>query len=263
MRTAPMTMSASSTWRRTASVEESSCLIRFCQRQKIIRSLSRSVSRMVTSAPMPRAMFAAFWPATPPPSTTTLALDDAADPAHEHPAAALGLHQRVGADLGGQAAGHLGHRVEQRQHAGRQLHRLVGDGRRAGREQRLGLGPVGGQVQVGEQDQVLAQPVVLLRHWLLDLEDHLRLAPHLVGGVEHDGALLDVVRVGDGGPEAGSLLDQHLVTVLDQLVHPDGGDGHPELVVLDLAGDADLHASCPPCAAEWRTGGRAGQRWPW
>ena len=50
-----------------------------------------------------------------------------ADATHQHAAAALGLEQRVGADLGREAAGHLGHRVEQRQPARGQLHRLVGD----------------------------------------------------------------------------------------------------------------------------------------
>ena len=44
-----------------------------------------------------------------------LGVGDAADPAHQHPAAALGLQQRVGAHLGRQAAGHLRHRVQQRQ----------------------------------------------------------------------------------------------------------------------------------------------------
>ena len=38
-----------------------------------MRSLSRSVSSRVTSAPMPSAMFAAFWPETPAPMITTLA----------------------------------------------------------------------------------------------------------------------------------------------------------------------------------------------
>ena len=58
-----------------------------------------------------------------------LGVGDAADAAEQHAAAALGLHQRVRADLRRQAAGDLGHRVEQRQRAGRQLHGLVGDAR--------------------------------------------------------------------------------------------------------------------------------------
>ena len=41
--------------------------------------------------------------------------------------------------------------------------------------------------------------------------------------------------------EEGVPLDDDLVAVAHQLVHPGGGDGDPVLVVLDLARDADLH----------------------
>ena len=51
----------------------------------------------------------------------------------------------------------------------------------------------------------------------------------------------DEVVVGDRRADAGVLLDEDLVPVADQLVHAGRGDGHPVLVVLDLAGDADLH----------------------
>ena len=78
---------------------------------------------------MPSAMLAAFCPETPAPMIDDLGVGHAADAAHQHAAAALGLHQRVGADLRRQAAGDLGHRVEQRQPAGGQLHGLVGDAR--------------------------------------------------------------------------------------------------------------------------------------
>ena len=44
--------------------------------------------------------------------------------------------------------------------------------------------PGRGQVEVGEEHQVLAQPVVLLLHRLLDLEHQVGLAPHLVGAVD-------------------------------------------------------------------------------
>ena len=170
-----------------------------------------------------------------------LGVGDAADAAHEHAAAALGLHHRVGADLGGEAARDLGHRVEQRQEARGQLHRLVRDGGDLLVDELLGERLVGGEVEVGEQGQALTQAVVLLGHRLLDLHDHVRLAPHVVGGVEDRGALRDVLLVGDRGAEAGTLLDEHVVTATHELVHPHGGDADPELVVLDLAGDPDLH----------------------
>ena len=78
---------------------------------------------------MPSAMLAAFWPGDAGADDDDLGVGDAADAAHQHAAAALGLQQRVGADLGRQAAGDLRHRVEQRQPARGQLHGLVGDRR--------------------------------------------------------------------------------------------------------------------------------------
>ena len=45
----------------------------------------------------------------------------------------------------------------------------------------------------------------------------------------------------DRGAETGTLLHEHLVAATDELVDPHGGDADPELVVLDLAGDTDLH----------------------
>ena len=47
-------------------------------------------------------------------------------------------------------------------------------------------------------------------------------------------------------PTPASLLDEDLVPVAHQLVHAGRGDRDPVLVVLDLAGDADLHARDPP-----------------
>ncbi|GAB2947556.1 hypothetical protein GCM10027028_57270 [Streptomyces sundarbansensis] len=36
------------------------------------------------------------------------------------------------------------------------------------------------------------------------------------------------------------------MAVADELMHSGGGDRHPELVVLDFAGDADLHVDHGP-----------------
>ena len=56
---------------------------------------------------MPSAMAAAFMPGDAGADDDDLGGDDAGDAAHQHAAAALGLHQRVGADLRRQAAGDL------------------------------------------------------------------------------------------------------------------------------------------------------------
>ena len=129
-----------------------------------------------------------------------LGVGDAADAAHQHAAAALGLHQRVGADLRREAAGDLGHRVEQRQPARGQLHGLVGDAGDLALQQLLGQRLVGGEVQVGEERQPLAHPVVLLGDRLLDLEHHVDAAvgaPRLVGVGDDRRAGRDVLLVAD------------------------------------------------------------------
>ena len=70
-------------------------------------------------------------------------------------------------------------------------------------------------------------------------------APDVVGGVEDLRAGGDEVLVGDRRADAGVALDEDLVAVADELVHAGRGDRDPVLVVLDLAGDADLHAALP------------------
>ncbi|GAA3497034.1 hypothetical protein GCM10019016_041350 [Streptomyces prasinosporus] len=92
----------------------------------------------------------------------------------------------------------------------------------------------------------------LRRRWyssatgLLDLEQQVGGGPDLVGGVQDLAARGDVLAVRDRGADAGAALDDDLVAVAHELVHAGGGDGHPELVVLDLAGDADLHVDHGP-----------------
>jgi hypothetical protein len=54
-------------------------------------------------------------------------------------------------------------------------------------------------------------------------------------------ACCDELVVGDGGTNASVSLDEGLVTVPGELVHTSWRDGYPVFVVLDLAGDADLH----------------------
>ena len=198
------------------------------------------------------------------PDDDDLGVRDAADSSHEDPTSTLRLHHRVGAHLGREAAGDLGHRVEQWQQPRGQLHRLVRDGRDLPADELLGEGLVGREVQVGEEDETLAEAVVLLGDGLLDLHHHLRLTPHVVRGVEDLGALRDELLVGDRGAEARSLLDEHVVTTTDELVDTDGRDADPELVVLDLAGDTDLHRHSALSAVVVHPGGvaeAAAPRW--
>ena len=98
---------------------------------------------------------------------------DAGHAAQEDAGAALHLLQIVGADLHAHPAGDLAHRREERQPAVAVGDGLVGDGDAARLHQRLGLVAVGGEVEVGEQDLVVAQRPAFLRLRLLHLHDHL------------------------------------------------------------------------------------------
>ncbi len=51
------------------------------------------------------------------------------------------------------------------------------------------------------------------------------------------------VLIGEGGADAGFGFDDHLMAAFGEFVDTGGGDGHPVFVVLDFAGDADLHES--------------------
>ena len=96
-------------------------------------------------------------------------------------------------------------------------------------------------MQVGEERQAGAHAVVLLRDRLLDLEHHVGGAPHVVRVWDDGGAGGDVGVVGELGADARVLLQVDLVAVAHQLAHARRGDRDAVLVVLDLAGDADLH----------------------
>ena len=103
---------------------------------------------------------------------------------HQHSAATVVPFEEVGALLRRQPAGHLAHRGQQRQRPVGELHRLVRQGCRAGGDQRLGDVGIGGQVEVGEQHEVLAQEPELVVHGFLDLDDQL-LRPGVLRG-RHD-----------------------------------------------------------------------------
>ena len=115
------------------------------------RRRSRFLSTSTTSASMPAAIHAAFHPTLPAPKHDDLGRAHAGRAAHQHAAAALVALEEVGALLRRQPAGDLAHRGQQRQRTRVELHRLVGERRRAGGDQRLGDVGVGGEVEVGEQ----------------------------------------------------------------------------------------------------------------
>ena len=113
----------------------------------------------------------------PPPRTTTSPGRDAGNAAEEDAAAAERLLEEVRPDLDREAARDLAHRREQRQAAVVGLDGLVGDAGDAALDERARQRLVGGDVEVREEDEPLAQAAVLGRDRLLHLEQELRPAP--------------------------------------------------------------------------------------
>ena len=105
---------------------------------------------------------------------------DAGHAAEQQPAAAERLLEEVRARLRREPAGDLRHRREQRQRAARGLDRLVGDRGHARVDERPRQRLVGGDVEVGEERQPLAEPPVLGRDRLLHLEQQLARPPDVV-----------------------------------------------------------------------------------
>ena len=96
-------------------------------------------------------------------------------------------------------------------------------------------------MQIGEQRLAVAHAVVFGLDRLLDLQQQLRLGPHLVGAADQLGAYPLEVGVGDRRTLTRAGLDDHLVAAVDQLGHTGRGDGDSILVVLDLGRDSDAH----------------------
>jgi hypothetical protein len=94
-------------------------------------------------------------------------------------------------------------------------------------------------VQVGEQLLAGAEAVVLLGHRLLDLDDQVGGAEHVVGARHELRTRARVLVVAEPGPLARAGLHDHLVAAVHQLDDAVGGEGHPLLVVLDLAWHPD------------------------
>ncbi len=188
-------------------------------------------------------------PETPAPITATFPAGTPGHPAEQHPAPARGALQVVGADLRRHPAGHLAHRGEQRQRPVGQPHGLVGDGRGARGDERVGALLRRREVQEGEQHLVGAQPVVLLRHRFLDLQHEPGGTPHLVGVGAIRAPAATNSSSGRPAPAPASRSSEHVVAAAGQLPHAGRGDRHPVLVVLDLARDADQHPVILPYPA--------------
>jgi len=132
-------------------------------------------------------------------------------PAKQHAAAVRVGAQGLSADLRGQPTGHLAHRGEQRQATAGIADGLIRDGGNAALEHPFGARPGRGQMRVSEHDLPTLHAVELGRNRLLDLEDQLAPAPHLVGRVDDLRADRGVLGVREGRSGSGTGLANDVV----------------------------------------------------
>ena len=166
--------------------------------------------------------------------------------AQQHAAPAFLLLQAARADMRRHAAGHLGHRGEQRQRALRAGHGLVGDRGHARRHQVLGLLAVGREMQVGEQNLAGVELFALDSKRLLDLDDQFGARVDRIRIGRDLGAGRLVVGIGKTSAQPGIVLHQHAMAVGGQLAHRRRHQADAVFVILDLLGDADQHRPAPP-----------------
>ena len=207
------------------------------------RSLSRFRSSSSTSASIPWAIHAAFQPTWPAPITTTRAGPDPRRAAEQHSAGAVLVSRGGARHLGRDAPGDLAHRREQWQLAESSCTVSYPSDVVPRSEQRRRDGRVGGEVQIGEEGEVLAEVTELGRLRLLHLADEVGRP----GGLRVDalGPCGGEIAVGEAGAVACSFLDEDAVAARRQLAHAVGGHRDAVLARLDLGGDADDHGGQP------------------
>ena len=96
-------------------------------------------------------------------------------------------------------------------------------------------------MQIGEENQAFAEINVLAFDGLLDLDDHVGVAPRVTRVAHNLGAGVLVFGIGEAGLRAGLGFDQNCVTGLSERFHARGGDSDAGFVVLDFLGNADDH----------------------
>ena len=175
--------------------------------------------------------------------------------AEQHTRAALFLLQAMGADLHRHPAGDLAHRSQQRQAAARVGDGFIGDAGGAGGHQALGLRLVGGQMQVGEQDLLVAQHGDFAGLRFLHLHDHVRGGEDRCGGLHDQRAGIAVGVVGQASAGAGAGLDGDDVAVAREFPCAGGGQADAVFMCLDLLGNTNMHATallvCPGSIAQF------------
>jgi hypothetical protein len=102
-------------------------------------------------------------------------------------------------------------------------------------------------MQIGIEDEPLAEEFEFRLERFLDLDDHRRLGPYLFGFVANDGSRLHVVGVGKARQHPGVRFDQHAVTGIDILAHRGRGQPDAAFEFLDFFHASYIHIVSPLC----------------
>jgi hypothetical protein len=157
--------------------------------------------------------------------------------------------QSGGAGLDRQPSGDFRHGGQQGQAAAVVGDGLIGNRRHARLDQTLGLVRIGSEVQIGVEKLAFAQLHPFARLRLLDLDHHVGLGEHLLGGLgdARAGCLVGVVVGADSGARA--ALHQHVMAVGDVFAYRARGQADAIFMVLDFRRAAHKHNSSPPPVA--------------
>jgi len=96
-------------------------------------------------------------------------------------------------------------------------------------------------MQIREQHLAFAQARALNGLRLLDLDDHLRLGKHLIGGRRDRRTRRNVVRVGEANARTGLGFHQYLVALQHEFLDRGGHHADAVFVVFDFLGYTDPH----------------------
>lgn len=155
--------------------------------------------------------------------------------------AAARLLEEVASLLGRHAAGNLRHGNQQRQRTVRTLDGFVGAADGATLNHRTGERFAAGEVEVGEDQLVLANEFVFGSNRFLDLDNHLGPGVDLFDGGQNLRTDSYIGLVGEAAVDAGRSLNIYLVAPFGQFVGTCGGKSNAVLVVLNLFGNTDNH----------------------
>ncbi len=157
-----------------------------------------------------------------------------------HAAGILGQH--FSTDLGGHAAGDLGHGGKQRQGTVVQLHGLIGNAHDGFFQHGLGQGWFGSKVQVGVNYLARTKVFVFRSKRFLDLDNHVA-GPGFGSSVHHGSAGSNIFLIGYHAAKAGPFLDQYLVACFCKGMHTGRCHADTEFLHLYFSWQSYFHTS--------------------